>query len=154
TGMGVVSPLGTGLSAYWHALVAGRSGVATISRFDASGFPVRIAAEVNDPSLASAPCSPYVLGTLGTIGRWTRFGLAAAEMAARAADLPHGAWTDADVYFGAGEGERDVALLDRLIGPHASATGCDVRSFLATDPAGFAVAEHRLESATLASIVS
>jgi 3-oxoacyl-[acyl-carrier-protein] synthase II len=46
TGLGFVTPLGNDTAATWHTLLAGRSGVAPITRFDASGFPVRIAAEV------------------------------------------------------------------------------------------------------------
>jgi 3-oxoacyl-[acyl-carrier-protein] synthase II len=48
TGLGLVTPLGTGVEKNWEALVEGRSGVGTISRFDASGFPTRIAGEVRD----------------------------------------------------------------------------------------------------------
>jgi 3-oxoacyl-[acyl-carrier-protein] synthase II len=48
TGIGVVSPLGTGNRKNWEALTAGRSGIDRITRFDASDFPVRIAAEVRD----------------------------------------------------------------------------------------------------------
>ncbi|MDR7545329.1 MAG: beta-ketoacyl-ACP synthase II [Armatimonadota bacterium] len=48
TGMGVVSPIGVGLEAFWNALVAGRSGVSRITRFDASKFATQIAAEVRD----------------------------------------------------------------------------------------------------------
>jgi 3-oxoacyl-[acyl-carrier-protein] synthase II len=46
TGVGAVSPLGLDASTTWAGLAAGRSGVAKISHFDASEFPVRIAAEV------------------------------------------------------------------------------------------------------------
>jgi beta-ketoacyl-acyl-carrier-protein synthase II len=46
TGLGLVTPLGNDVAATWKALRAGRSGVAPITHFDASGFPVRIAAEV------------------------------------------------------------------------------------------------------------
>ena len=46
TGLGLVTPVGNDVAATWHALVAGRTGVAPITHFDASGFPVRIAAEV------------------------------------------------------------------------------------------------------------
>ena len=46
TGIGLVSPLGIGTEPTWDALVAGRSGVSTITRFDTSDFPVHIAAEV------------------------------------------------------------------------------------------------------------
>ena len=48
TGMGIVSPVGIGLSAAWANILAARSGIATITRFDASAFPSRIAAEVKD----------------------------------------------------------------------------------------------------------
>lgn len=48
TGMGVVSPCGRDVQTTWDALIAGRSGVAPITRFDASDYPVRIAAEVKD----------------------------------------------------------------------------------------------------------
>ncbi|GIW41055.1 MAG: 3-oxoacyl-[acyl-carrier-protein] synthase 2 [Candidatus Binatia bacterium] len=48
TGMGLVTPLGVGVEPNWQALLEGRSGVGPITRFDASDFPVRIAAEVKD----------------------------------------------------------------------------------------------------------
>lgn len=48
TGMGCVTPLGVGREAFWSSLVAGKSGVRRIETFDASSFPVKIAAEVPD----------------------------------------------------------------------------------------------------------
>ena len=48
TGVGVVSPLGTGNAKNWDALTAGKSGIDQITRFDASGLPVTIAGEVRD----------------------------------------------------------------------------------------------------------
>ncbi|MBE3598055.1 MAG: beta-ketoacyl-ACP synthase II [Limnochordaceae bacterium] len=48
TGMGVVSPIGTGLETFWAALVEGRPGVGPITRFDPSGLDCRIAGEVRD----------------------------------------------------------------------------------------------------------
>ena len=48
TGLGMVTPLGTGVDKNWEALCAGRSGAGPITKFDASQFPVRIAAEVKD----------------------------------------------------------------------------------------------------------
>ena len=48
TGLGIVSPVGIGLDASWAAILAGRSGIGPITRFDASGFPVRIVGEVKD----------------------------------------------------------------------------------------------------------
>src|SRR5512132_766173 len=48
TGMGAVSPLGNDLPTTWRAALAGESGIDFIRSFDASGFPVRVAAEVKD----------------------------------------------------------------------------------------------------------
>ena len=46
--MGIVSPVGTGLTAAWASILAGHSGIAKITRFDSSAFPVHIAGEVKD----------------------------------------------------------------------------------------------------------
>ena len=46
TGMGVVSPVGLTLDIFWSSLLAGKSGVGPITKFDASEFATRIAAEV------------------------------------------------------------------------------------------------------------
>lgn len=48
TGLGVVSALGTGVEKNWDALMAGRSGIDRITKFDASEFPTQIAGEVWD----------------------------------------------------------------------------------------------------------
>src|SRR6202166_5089268 len=48
TGLGLVTPLGTGIEKNWEALMAGRSGIGPITRFDASDFPTTIAGEVRD----------------------------------------------------------------------------------------------------------
>jgi 3-oxoacyl-[acyl-carrier-protein] synthase II len=48
TGLGLVTPLGTGVEKNWEALMAGRSGIGAITRFDVSQFPVRIGGEVKD----------------------------------------------------------------------------------------------------------
>ncbi len=48
TGLGVVSPLGTGVEKNWAALTNGQSGIATVTRFDASDLATQIAGEVKD----------------------------------------------------------------------------------------------------------
>ncbi len=48
TGMGVVSPIGNGLEEFWQSLMAGRSGVGPITRFDSSGIDTKFAAEVKN----------------------------------------------------------------------------------------------------------
>jgi len=54
TGWAVVSPLGNDRRGFSDALIAGETGAVTISRFDASGFDCRVAAEVTDLDLARA----------------------------------------------------------------------------------------------------
>jgi 3-oxoacyl-[acyl-carrier-protein] synthase II len=44
--MGVVTPLGNDLKKTWAALKMGQSGIGPITKFDASGLPVRIAGEL------------------------------------------------------------------------------------------------------------
>ncbi len=48
TGLGCVSPVGTGTEKAWQSITAGKSGISTITRFDATDFPIRIAGEVKD----------------------------------------------------------------------------------------------------------
>jgi 3-oxoacyl-[acyl-carrier-protein] synthase II len=48
TGIGVISPNGTGTENFWDSLVHGRSGIGKITHFDASSYPSQVAGEVND----------------------------------------------------------------------------------------------------------
>jgi len=48
TGLGAITPLGNDVETFWSNLTAGRSGVGPITRFDATAFATRIAAEVRD----------------------------------------------------------------------------------------------------------
>jgi 3-oxoacyl-[acyl-carrier-protein] synthase II len=48
TGVGVVSPIGIGKEAFWQALISGRCGIGMVTHFDASTYPCKFAAEVND----------------------------------------------------------------------------------------------------------
>src|SRR5919199_56191 len=57
TGLGAVTPIGNDARSTWDAAVAGRSGIDWIRAFDASEFPVRVAAEVKDfdPTQVASP---------------------------------------------------------------------------------------------------
>ena len=48
TGMGAVTPIGLDTDEYWENLLAGKCGIAPITRFDTSDLPVKIAAEIKD----------------------------------------------------------------------------------------------------------
>jgi 3-oxoacyl-[acyl-carrier-protein] synthase II len=52
TGLGIISPVGIGVAEAWQAILAARSGIAPITRFDASSFPTRIAGEVKNFDVA------------------------------------------------------------------------------------------------------
>jgi len=48
TGLGCVSPVGNSISSAWQALLSGQSGIATVTKFDASAFATTFAGEVKD----------------------------------------------------------------------------------------------------------
>ena len=52
TGLGVVSPVGNSVEQAWQNILAGRSGIDRITRFDVSTFPVQIGGEVKDFDIA------------------------------------------------------------------------------------------------------
>jgi beta-ketoacyl-acyl-carrier-protein synthase II len=84
TGLGLVTPAGNDVVTTWSTLLAGRSAVAPISTFDASGFPVRIAAEVKGFDAGSASDDRKLLKFAN---RSHGFALAAAEQAIRDAGI-------------------------------------------------------------------
>ena len=81
TGVGLVTPVGNDVASTWSALLAARSGAAPIRSFDASGFPVRIAAEVKDLPLAAVEDAAGDRKLVKLANRSHRFALVAAEQA-------------------------------------------------------------------------
>jgi 3-oxoacyl-[acyl-carrier-protein] synthase II len=77
TGLGIVSPVGTGVAKAWDNLVNGRGGIGPITRFDASALPTRIAGEVKDFNAADW-MSPKEVRRLDS---FIHFGVAAAKQA-------------------------------------------------------------------------
>jgi len=161
TGIGVVSPVGIGLDEFWRALSAGRSGVGPITRYDASGLPVQIAAEVRGFRLDDHTDAPAVFvtpdGRSVPFDVRTQYALAAADMSIRDAGIDGcGPWADGHLYFGAGEGNNDLALLSRMISPvSCGADGCDVGSFLErADASLFSVRDQLMEPTLPASVIA
>lgn len=77
TGIGVVSPVGTGKRKFWESLVEGRTGISEITYFDTSNLPVRYAGEVKGFDAAE-----YVdEDRLSTTGRYVHFAVGAVKMA-------------------------------------------------------------------------
>ena len=83
TGLGAITPLGNDAPSTWRAALAGESGVDFIRAFDASDFPVRIAAEVDDFDVGEV-VSPKEARKLD---RNVLLALAAAKEAKQDADL-------------------------------------------------------------------
>ncbi len=86
TGLGIVCPVGNSVEEAWANLVAGRSGIAAITRFDASALPVRFAGEVKNFNVDA-----YVAAKDARhMDRFIHYGMAAAMQAVQDAGLPTG----------------------------------------------------------------
>ncbi|MDD5433823.1 MAG: beta-ketoacyl-ACP synthase II [Nitrospira sp.] len=77
TGLGLVTPLGTGVEKSWTAICEGTSGVGMITAFDAAQMPSQIAAEVKDFD----PVLFIEKKEIKKMDRFIQFGVAAAKMA-------------------------------------------------------------------------
>ncbi len=77
TGMGVVSPIGTGLEKFWNGLLTGANGVDVVKAFDITNYSSKMAAEVKDFN-----CEEFIeKKDAKRMDRFTQFGVAAAKMA-------------------------------------------------------------------------
>jgi len=77
TGMGVVSPVGTGLLKFWDGLLTGANGVDFVTSFDITNYSSKMAAEVKDFN-----CEEFIdKKDAKRMDRFTQFGVAAAKMA-------------------------------------------------------------------------
>ena len=88
TGIGVVSPIGSGRDAFWESLAAGRSGVGPISSFDTSGLPVHFGGEIRD---FDAKLRVKPRKSLKVMSRDMQLGFAAADEALADAGIAAGA---------------------------------------------------------------
>ena len=102
TGMGTVSPLGNDLATTWDAMVAGRSGVGPITRFDASGYKTRIAAELK----GFDPRDHFSAKEVRRLDRFIQYALVAAREAVR----------DAGLVLDDGQGERAAVIIGSGVG--------------------------------------
>jgi 3-oxoacyl-[acyl-carrier-protein] synthase II len=107
TGVGVVSPIGVGKRAFLEALLAGRSGVSLIERFDTTDYPVKIAAEMR----GFDPVDFVDKKMAKRMDRFAQYGAAAATMALEDSGYP----VEEDPYavgalIGSGVGGLDTFL--------------------------------------------
>jgi 3-oxoacyl-[acyl-carrier-protein] synthase II len=106
TGMGAITPLGIGVEATWQALLAGRSGVRRITRFDVTDFPTQFAAEVTDFD----PVNFMDFKEAKRTARFTQFALAATQQARQnaALDLTQEDMTRVGISMGTAIGGVDI----------------------------------------------
>jgi 3-oxoacyl-[acyl-carrier-protein] synthase II len=83
TGIGVISPIGTGRDAFWHGVRAATSPVRRIDRFDPSPFRSQVAAQVDD----FEPLDHMDAKTARQLDRFSQFTLAAGRLALADAGL-------------------------------------------------------------------
>jgi 3-oxoacyl-[acyl-carrier-protein] synthase II len=83
TGMGVVSPVGIGKEPFWQNLVAGKSGISDVERFDTSGFSAHRAGEVKD----FTPSFFMPDGVWKAVGRTSQLAIASSKLALKDARL-------------------------------------------------------------------
>ncbi len=83
TGLGIISPVGTGLDKFWSSLTAGVSGIGPVTRFDPAHFSTKIAGEVKD----FEPARYIDKKEARRMDRFTQFAVAATEMAVEDASL-------------------------------------------------------------------
>jgi 3-oxoacyl-[acyl-carrier-protein] synthase II len=102
TGIGLISPLGTGTDKNWQALVRGQSGIAPLTRFDVSRYATRFGGEVKDFD----PLAFIDRKEVRKMDPFIRFGLAAAVLAVADAGIPEGDLQSdrAGTYVGSGIG--------------------------------------------------
>ena len=77
TGMGAVTPIGTGVETYWNNLIAGHCGIAPIRQCDTTALPVKVAAEIKDFDPAALLPKPLLRETVP----FMQYGYAAAQEA-------------------------------------------------------------------------
>jgi 3-oxoacyl-[acyl-carrier-protein] synthase II len=111
TGIGPVTPVGTGVDEFWSGLLSGRNGIRTITAFDHSDLPVSVAGEVSDFD-ASRWLDPK---ELRRTDRFVHYALAAADLAWADAGEPEVPAERAGVIFATGIGGIQTLLAQHSV---------------------------------------
>jgi 3-oxoacyl-[acyl-carrier-protein] synthase II len=102
TGLGAITPIGNQVKAFWENLLAGKSGAATITKFDAGKFRTQFACEIKDYN----PTQYLDKNDLRKTDPFTQYALIAAQQAVDDAGIDFSAMNpfDAGVIWGSGQG--------------------------------------------------
>lgn len=108
TGLGLVTPLGAGVDVTWKNLLAGKSGIRTITQADMTDIPAKIAGEVPTEGEGAFIADDYIEPKeQRKMGKFIHFGIAAADMAIKDSGIDQ---------IAAAEGERIGVLIGSGIG--------------------------------------
>jgi 3-oxoacyl-[acyl-carrier-protein] synthase II len=105
TGLGALTPIGNSVPAFWDALLAGKSGAAPITSFDASSFAIRFACELK----GFDPLDHLDRRVVSRMDKYVHYALVATDEALRDAGLRPETFSEEErdcvgVVFGSGEG--------------------------------------------------
>ena len=108
TGLGIITPIGIGVDAFWESIINGKSGISMISRFNVEGYPTKIAGEVKNFS----PKEYMPEELTNNLSRYSQLGLAAVQMAVKDARLDFSRVDTSKVAVSIGVGAETLLYYD------------------------------------------
>ena len=111
TGIGPVTPVGTGVQEFWAGLTSGRNGVGPIGRFDPSDLPVRLCGDVRDFD----PTKWLDAKEIRRTDRFVHYAMAAAQLAWEDAGNPEIPSDRGGIIFGTGIGGIEGLLRQHAV---------------------------------------
>ena len=108
TGLGIITPIGIGVDAFWESIINGKSGISMISRFNVEGYPTKIAGEVKN--FSPKEYMPEELAN--NLSRYSQLGLAAVQMAVKDARLDFSRVDTSKVAVSIGVGAETLLYYD------------------------------------------
>ena len=106
TGIGPVTPVGTGVEEFWTGLITGRNGIGSITRFDPSDLPVRLAGDVRDFDPSAWMDAKEIRRT----DRFVHYAIASAKLAWQDAGTPEIPSERAAIVYSTGIGGIETLL--------------------------------------------
>src|SRR5919112_651542 len=111
TGIGPVTPVGTGVEPFWDGVTNGRNGVRRISRFPTDDLPVHVAGEVPDFD----PTAWLDPKEIRRTDRFSHFAIAAGKLAWEDAGAPEVPSERGGIVFGTGIGGLETILIQHRV---------------------------------------
>ena len=119
TGLGALTPLGNNVKTYWQNLVAGKSGAATITRFDASLFRTQFACELKDFNITDH----LDRAELKRTDTFTQYALVAADEAIKDSGFDFSKMDPFDVGVIWGSGQGGMETFEEQVTEYAKGNG-------------------------------